>query len=107
MKSGCGTLASMKFKIKHKVSKFEAMQRIKKMLIDQRKQMEANATDIKTEWKNNVLEFEFTAQGTFIKGTLTVTDNEYDVYAKLPLMYRLFEGTIEKMIVAEAAKLGM
>ena len=97
----------MKFKIKHKTSKFEAMQRIKKMLVDQRKQIEANATDVKTEWKNDVLEFEFTAQGTHIKGTLTVTDTEFDVYAKLPLIYRLFEGTIEKMVAAEAAKLGI
>lgn len=97
----------MKFKIKHKTSKFEAMQRIKKMLVDQRKQIEANATDVKTEWKDNVLEFAFTAQGTHISGTLTVTDTEFDVYAKLPLMYRLFEGTIEKMVAAEAAKLGI
>ncbi len=97
----------MQFKIKHKTSKFEAMQRIKKMLVDQRKQIEANATDVKTEWKNDVLEFEFTAQGTHIKGTLTVTDTDFDVYAKLPLMYRLFEGTIEKMVAAEAAKLGI
>lgn len=97
----------MQFKIKHKTSKFEAMQRIKKMLVDQRKQIEENATDVKTEWKDNVLEFAFTAQGTHISGTLTVTDHEFDVYAKLPLMYRLFEGTIEKMVAAEAAKLGI
>jgi hypothetical protein len=97
----------MQFKIKHKTSKFEAMQRIKKMLVDQRAQIEANATDVKTEWKDNVLAFEFTAQGTHISGTLTVTDHEFDVYAKLPLMYRLFEGTIEKMVAAEAAKLGI
>ena len=83
------------------------MQRIKKMLIDQRKQIEANATDVKTEWKNDVLEFEFTAQGKHISGTLTVTDREFDVYAKLPFMYRLFEGQIEKMVAAEAAKLGI
>jgi hypothetical protein len=97
----------MKFKIKHKTSKFEATQRIKKMLVEQRKQIEANATDVKTEWKGDVLEFAFTANGTHITGTLTVTDHEFDVYAKLPLMYRLFEGTIEKMITAEAAKLGI
>lgn len=97
----------MKFQIKHKTTKFQAMQRIKQMLVDQRKAIEENATDVKTEWKDNVLEFEFTAQGTHIKGTLTVTDTEFDVYAKLPLMYRLFEGTIEKMIKAEMEKIGM
>ncbi len=83
------------------------MQRIKQMLVDQRKAIEQNATDVKTEWKDNVLDFAFTAQGTHIKGTLTVTDTEFDVYAKLPLMYRLFEGQIEKMIKGEMEKIGM
>lgn len=97
----------MKFQIKHKTSKFEATQRIKKLLVEQQKQIEANATNVKTEWTGDVLEFEFTAQGTHISGTLTVTDTAFDVYAKLPLMYRLFEGQIEKMITQEAAKLGI
>lgn len=97
----------MKFKIDHKTTQQAALRRIKKMLEDQQKQIAEHATDIKTEWKDNVLEFAFTAQGTKISGTLTVTDTEFDIYAKLPLMYRLFEGTIEKMIAAEAAKLGI
>lgn len=77
------------------------------MLEEHRGKIAENASDVKTEWKDNVLDFAFTAQGTHITGSLTVTDTEFEVYAKLPLMYRLFEGQIEKMITAEAAKLNL
>lgn len=97
----------MKFKIDHKTTQAAAIRRIKKMLEDQQKQIAEHATDVKTEWKDNVLDFAFTAQGTKISGMLTVTETEFDIYAKLPLMYRLFEGTIEKMVAAEAAKLNL
>lgn len=98
---------AMQFKIDHKTTQTAAIRRIKQMLEDQKQHIAVHATDVKTEWKDNVLDFGFTAQGTKITGTLTVTDTHFDVYAKLPLMYRLFEGRIEKMIEAEAAKLGI
>ncbi len=97
----------MKFKIAHKTTQKAAIDRIKHMLEEQKQKIAENATVEKAEWKDNVMDFAFTAQGTHISGTLTVTDTEFDVYAKLPLMYRLFEGQIEKMITAEAAKLNL
>lgn len=97
----------MQFKIPHKSNQAEAISRIERMLKDQKDKIAENASDVKADWAGNVLTFAFTAQGTHISGTLTVTDTEYEVYAKLPLMYKLFEGTIERMIQAEAAKLGM
>ena len=98
---------SMQFKINHKTTQAAAIRRVKQMIEDQQKQIAEHATDVHTEWKDNVLDFAFTAQGTKISGTLTVTDTEFEIYAKLPLMYRLFEGQIEKMITAEASKLGI
>lgn len=95
----------MKFTIPHGGSKEEGVQRIKKMLTDMRPQMEEHATDIKLDWEGDVLNFAFTAEGKHIEGTLTAKDKEFDVYAKLPFMMRMFEGTIEKMIQAEVAKL--
>lgn len=97
----------MQFKINHKTTQAAATRRIKKMLEDQQKQIAEHATDVKTDWNDNVLDFAFTAQGTKISGKLTVTDTDFDIYAKLPFMYRLFEGQIEKAITAEAAKLGI
>jgi hypothetical protein len=97
----------MKFQIPHKTTKIEAMTRIKKMLAENQQKIAEHAVIEKTLWNDNVLDFAFTAQGTHISGTVTVTDTEFDVYAKLPLMYRLFEGQIEKMIKAEVAKLNL
>ncbi len=97
----------MQFKIDHKTTKAAGIRKLKQMLEDQRKAIAEHATDVTTEWNDNVLTFGFTAQKTKISGTVTVTDTEFEIYAKLPLMYRLFEGRIEKMIAAEAAKIGM
>ena len=97
----------MQFKFPHKTNKIEAITRIKKLLVEQQAKIAENATVDKAEWNDNVLTFAFTAQGTHITGTVTVTDTDFDIYAKLPLMYRLFEGQIEKAIAAEAAKLNL
>ncbi len=97
----------MQFKIDHKTTQAAAIRKIKKILEDQQAQIAEHATDVKTEWHDNVLDFAFTAQGTKISGKVTVTETEFDIYAKLPFMYRLFEGQIEKAIAAEAAKLGI
>ena len=77
------------------------------MLIEHREKIAQNATEVKTEWQDNVLHFSFTAQGSHIEGTLTVLDNEFQLYAKLPLALRLFEGTIERMIAAEVKKISV
>ncbi len=82
----------------------EGIVKIKQMIQQHQKEIQQNATDVKMDWQENVLTFAFTAQGKSISGTLTVKDNEFDVYAKLPLMYRMFEGTIEKMIKSEIEK---
>ncbi|MFA7309701.1 MAG: polyhydroxyalkanoic acid system family protein [Candidatus Paceibacterota bacterium] len=95
----------MQFKIPFKGSQNEGVERVKQMLRENRTKIEENAVDLQEEWKDNILTFAFTAQGKHIEGTLTVRDNEFDVYAKLPLALRLFEGTIERMIEAEVKKL--
>ena len=80
---------------------------VQDMLNQHRNELSQHASDIKEEWKENVLHFGFTAQGTHIEGTLTVEDREFDVYAKLPLMLRMFEGRIEKMIKEQIAQAGL
>jgi|SRR3989338_9089030 len=97
----------MQISFPHKQSKAEAIERVKSMLEESRAKIAENATDVKTEWNDSVLTFEFAAQGSHISGTLTVQDESFDLYAKLPLMYRMFEGTIERMIKAEIAKMNI
>lgn len=95
----------MKIKLPHNTTQALAIDRAKKLIDDSRSQFAQHASDIKEEWDGNVLNFGFSGQGQKIEGTLTVTDTDFEVYAKLPLALRLFEGTIERMIHAEAKKL--
>ncbi len=95
----------MQITLPHRGTQAEGMAQLKKLLEEHRDKISQNATDVKTEWQDNVLTFSFTAQGSHIEGTATVQDKEFKVYAKLPLALRLFEGTIERMIAAEVQKM--
>jgi hypothetical protein len=97
----------MQFKIPFKGSQGEGIVRIKQLLSENRAKIEENTTEFSQEWKDNVLSFAFTAQGKSISGTVTILDDVFEVYAKLPLALRLFEGTIERMIEGELKKLAI
>ena len=95
----------MQISLPHRGTQAEGVEQIKKMLEEHREKIGQNASDVRTEWQENVLTFAFTAQGSHIEGTVTVLDREFKVYAKLPLALRLFEGTIERMVASEVQKL--
>lgn len=97
----------MQVKISHNGTRDVAIARIKEVIEQSRDKISKNATELKESWSDNVLSFAFTAQGQHIEGTLTVLDGEYELYAKLPLALRLFEGTLERMIEAEAKKMSI
>ena len=97
--------ASMQFSIPHKLRKEEAKAHVDGMLKKHEKDIAQNATGVVTKWKGDTLEFAFTAQSAAFSGTLSVRASEYELHAKLPLRYKLFEGTIERMIKGEIAKL--
>lgn len=88
----------MHLQIPHKFSQAQAVERVKKGLIEARPHMKDQVVIEKEEWDGNTLNFAFVAQKQKITGTLVVTDKEFVVDAKLPLMWRLFEGKIEKTI---------
>ena len=95
----------MKVSIPHKFNQIEAITHVKKILNHSRSQMAQHLTDITETWEGNVLTFAFTTQKQSISGTLEVKDKVFELYAKLPLTLRLFEGKIEKMILEESKKL--
>lgn len=97
----------MKISVPHRLTEVEGIAHIKKLLDENRTKIAENATDVREEWNGNVLSFAFRAQGQHIEGTLTVRDKGFDLYAKLPLALRLFEGTIERMIESELKKLAL
>jgi hypothetical protein len=95
----------MHLKLPHKFTKTEATARVKKMLDDARQQIAGKAEIEKEEWTGDTLNFAFSAQGQHIEGTLSVEDHDYIIDAKLPLMLRIFEGKIEKMIGEQSAQM--
>ena len=95
----------MQVEIPHKFSKAEALQRVKLALNEARAKMGDQATIHEERWEDNVLHFDVEGQGQRITGTFTVNDNTFDLYAKLPLMLRMFEGRIEKAIKEQAAQM--
>ncbi|HVM73556.1 MAG TPA: polyhydroxyalkanoic acid system family protein [Candidatus Paceibacterota bacterium] len=92
----------MKVSIPHKLSSVEAITRVRKVLNESRSKLAAHLTETEEKWEGNTLHFAFTAQKQHISGTLEVKDNVFELYAKLPLTLRLFEGRIEKMIKEQA-----
>lgn len=93
----------MHLEVQHKSSKDAAVARIKKALVDARPQMQGQVKITKEEWNNSMLTFAFEIQGKEVTGTLRVTDQDFVVDAKLPLLWRMFEGKIEKMIKEQAS----
>jgi hypothetical protein len=92
----------MKVSIPHKFSQIEAVTRVRKVLNESRSKLADHLTDVDERWEGNTLHFAFTAQKQHISGSLEVKDKTFELYAKLPMMMRLFEGRIEKMIQEQA-----
>ncbi len=88
----------MHLQIPHKFSQAQAIERVKRGLIEARPHMKDQVVIEKEDWHDNILTFAFVAQKQRITGILVVGDKDFMVDAKLPLVWRLFEGKIEKMI---------
>jgi hypothetical protein len=88
------------------MSASKAVGRVNSMLNEHRAQIMQQAKIKKEEWKNNTLHFEVEIQGKDVTGTLAVTDTDYILDAKLPLLWRMFEGKIEKEIEKQIGALG-
>lgn len=76
-----------------------------KALRDAGPQLAGKVSMEKEEWQGDVLSFAFTVEGKRIEGVLTITDSSFDITAKLPLMWRLFEGKIEQAIKEQVGQL--
>jgi hypothetical protein len=82
----------------HKTSKQVAISKVKEALTQHRAELAKHASITKEEWGNDSLDFAVDLQGKTITGTLAVTDTDYILDAKLPLMWRMFEGRIEREV---------
>jgi hypothetical protein len=95
----------MHLNIPNKFSKDEGVARVKKMLIDAKPQLTGKGEIEEERWEGDTLHFAVSAQGQRVTGQLEIKDKEFVLDAKLPLMMRLFEGKIEKMIATQAGEM--
>jgi hypothetical protein len=95
----------MHLQIPHKTSKQDALTRVKHGLEEMRPKMAGQAQIHEERWDGDTLHFDVTAQSQRISGTFAVTDTEFVIDAKLPLMLKLFEGRIEREIMAQVGQL--
>lgn len=88
----------MHIQVEHNTSQSKAAGRVRSALNQNRAQLMHHAKIKKETWVGDTLEFEIEIQGKTIPGSLAVTDKEFVLDAKLPLLWKIFEGKIEKEI---------
>ena len=88
----------MHIQIPHKFTQPQAVDRVKKGLMQAKPQLQGQVKIDKEEWQDNMLTFAFTTQGKQVTGTLKILKDEFIIDAKLPLLWRMFEGKIQKAI---------
>ena len=92
----------MHIQIPHKSTKFQAGQKVRDAIQHARPMAkEHNVTIDEERWEGNTLHFSITLQGKQITGTLVIDDKDFIIDAKLPLLWRLFEGKIERTIAEQ------
>ena len=87
--------------VPHKASRAVAIKKIKEALVQGKAQMGDMATINEERWEGDTLHFAVTLQGKQITGKLETDDTNFVVDAKLPLLWRMFEGKIERMIAEQ------
>ncbi len=95
----------MHFKVPHKTTKTAAKQKVKDSIEQARPHLQGQVEINKEEWQGDTFHFDVNLQGKNVSGTLEVTEMDIILNAKLPLMWRLFEGRIEKEIAKQVAAL--
>ncbi len=88
----------MHIQIPHKFTQPQAVDRVKKGLLQAKPQLQGRVKIDKEEWQDSMLTFAFTTQGKQVTGTLKILKDEFIIDAKLPLLWRMFEGRIQKAV---------
>lgn len=95
----------MHLTIPHKLSKEAALTKVKEALDRARPELTTKAQIGEERWDESTLYFAFTAEGQSVQGTFEVAEADFILDVKLPLILRMFERKIERMISEQAAKL--
>jgi putative polyhydroxyalkanoic acid system protein len=98
-------MPTLEMTINHNLPQQEALQRIKKLLSETKRDHGDKIQDLKETWNGNEGNFSFKAQGFDISGTLSVEASSVELKAKIPFAVSLFKGQITKAINEKATQL--
>jgi hypothetical protein len=92
----------MRIAVPHNTSKEIARRKLDERLGQLLSQFGGHAEEIEHQWLGDTMKFKGKARGLSIHGTVEVTDAAVILDAKLPLLAKMFEGTIRQAVEREA-----
>lgn len=98
-------MAKMDFDIPHNLTQEEALERIKKLLSEAKKNYGDQINGLQENWDGNTGAFSFSAKGFDLSGKLIVLPNVIQLRGDVPFALSFFKGKIERMIQETAGKL--
>jgi hypothetical protein len=98
-------MPSLDFSIPHKLTQDEALNKIKQLLTDAKRDHGDMIENLQENWEGNKGSFSFSAKGYDISGELIVQPNSIDIHSKVPFALTLFKGMITDMITKNANEL--
>ena len=98
-------MSSLNLNIPHKLSKEEALTRIKGLLSNLKEEQKNLVSDVQENWQDNKGNFSFKAKGFSLAGNIEVNDAAVLINSDLPFAVSFFKGAIGDMITKKTKEL--
>ena len=98
-------MPSLDLSIPHQLSQEEALNRIKQLWSDTKRDHSGMISDLKENWEGNKGTFSFNAKGYDISGNLEVQPHSIEIRSQVPFAVSLFKGMIANMVQQKAKEL--
>jgi hypothetical protein len=98
-------MPTLEMTIPHDLPQQEALQRIKNLLSETKREHGDKIQNLEETWNGNEGNFSFKAQGYDISGTMIVNPSSIELKGNIPFAVALFKGRITKAINEKAAQL--
>jgi hypothetical protein len=91
-------MPSIKMSVPHNLSREEALERLKNMTEQIKKQYGNMVQNLSESWTGNTGAFSFRVMGFDVSGNVHVEDREVNVEGQIPLAALAFKGRIESVL---------
>jgi|SRR6478735_6182645 len=98
-------MSSLNLNIPHKLSKEEALTRIKGLLSNLKEEQKNLVSDVQENWQDNKGNFSFKAKGFSLAGDIVVHDSNVQINSDLPFAVSFFKGMISDVITQKTKEL--